>query len=319
MSDIDIQFLGPDARSAMAFMRRAETAAASVDGALADIAAAEATALSAIAAAAAAADLTPLNGTLQRWLDLVTLAGSSASSATKAVLLDVEHQLRYSGLLPKIVRLDLFRGNGAAAARIPFVRRAGCGNASATGTISSWSEATGLTGATLDTGVTLSQAGLGGYNIGLGCYTAADATSETGFVVGGSGWGLDPYSGSPSFATANFITFDFAGRVTGDISSIAGGGSAAYRSGGMMHALRLPSGVGCILRNQVRLNGGSLTTFPDATGTIPTDTIKYGATVATVRAGCITDGMLPDEAAMLGWIIHNSIVAMGWSPTGEGL
>ena len=259
------------------------------------------------------------NGTRQRFLDLVATAGSSVGATEQAALLDVEHRLRATGILPKIVRLDLFVGAGAAAARIPFVQRSGCGTSSAAGTISSWTQTGGLTGPTFDTGVTLQQGGLGGYNLGLGCYSLADASAEAGYVVGGSAWGLKPFTGDTSFATASFITFDFAGRVLGDIATISGNASANYRSGGSMHGLRLASGAGVVVRNGVQLQGGSFTTFPDATATFPTDTISYRTGVAALGAAWITDGMTTHEAAMLHWIVHQFNIAIGRAASGEGL
>jgi len=291
------------------------TIAATSTAAVAQVNSARDTALAAIAAAG----VTPPNGTRQRFLDLVATAGSSVGSTEQAALLAVEHRLRTSGLLPRIVRLDLATGAGSAAARIPFVQRAGCGNASATGTLSSFTQSAGLTGVTLDTGVTLQQAGLGGYNIGLYAYTLADATADAGVVIGGSGWGLNPFAGSPSFAVAGFYTFDYNGRVLGDIATLSGSSAAGYRSGGSMHGLRLPSGRGTVVRNGVQLTGGTFSTFPDDTLVIPTDTIKYVPGSLGLASAAITEGFTPEDAAMLHWIIHPYNVAIGRPAAGEGI
>lgn len=260
------------------------------------------------------------NGTMQRWLDNVTAATSTASSTTTDALRVVEYRLQASGLIPKLVRLDLFCGDGAAAARIPFVKRFPVGNDSATGTISTWTETDGLvlSGATgIDTGITLHAAGLSQYNLTLGCYLLENPNADTGYSVGGTGWGFSPFTGDTSFATASFISFDFNGRVLGDISvdnTDGTVGNRAYAATGPMMGVRGRSGYGFVTRRGVTISytdiSGSITD-PGNTVVPTTETIKYRANVAPLGAAWIADALTESEAAMLSFIVEEFNIAIG--------
>lgn len=268
------------------------------------------------------------NGDAQRWNALVTTAGSSASATVLAALKTVEYRLHISGLLPKIVRLNMCCGNGAAAARIPLVQRTGAGSVSDTGTIGSWTESAGLSGTTaLDTGVTLQGGALDSYNLCLGCYLLATPVADTGFVLGGSGWGFNPWNGDATFATATFVRFDAPGKVLGDIGRDSAGGGAGtrtYYASGSMLASSPASGVAFVMENSVALTGEQTIQSAgirsaDATATFPTDTIKIKTDVASVGAYWVTDGLTQTEAAMLCWIIHDFNVAIGRGANAEAL
>lgn len=297
--------------------------------ALADIAAAGATQVTAVedegttqtglvALAAAAATNTP-NGTMRRWLSLVTTAGSGASSTVQDALVTVEQQLYLTGLISKIVRLNLRCGNGAAAARIPFVMRVGCGIASETGTLSSWTEASGLTGFTLSTGLTFEQAGLNAYNVGLGCYVVnSPGGSPSSYVLraSDSSWGFSPlYSSGVNFAVGVSSVFAASPYNKPDVSYIAGGTYYAPALGSFS-SIRGHDGVHTCYRNGIALPEISV---PAISNTPLTQTLSIDTTAFGIGGDWVTEALTASEAAELHWIVHNFNVAIGRGVTAEGL
>lgn len=298
-------------------LTEAEDAATAAD---ASATAAEASAASAAASVATA--LSPPNGTMAVWLAQVTTAGSTASATVQSALAIVAQQLRQTGLLPKIVRLSLRCGNGVAAARIPFVQRLGVGYAADTGTISAWTEANGLTGATVDTGVTLGAAGLNGYNLGLYEYCLTDnGGADTSYTMGfGTTWGLAPrFVHDTASGVARFVTFSGSSVVLGDIRRLIGG-VGTYPILGSMMAIRQPNGLGSIHRNGIMLTGSAPASSQNAPdNTVPTQSVQVNTTNVASGGDAITEGITPAEAAMLHHIVHGFNVAIGRGVTAEGL
>jgi hypothetical protein len=276
------------------------------------------------AAAALALNVLFPNGTLQRWLDL----GGAASTNTKAALRNVENRLKASGLLPRIVMLGLPAGTSVASCRVPFYVAPGCGGlASLTGTIGSFTEASGLvlSGTTgLSTGMTLQSAALNQYDLGMGMYLLSNPNADTGYSIGGPGWGFSPYSGTSSFASSFFNTFDYYGRVVGDPRIDHNDGSTTYMTyvaTGAMAAVRTSAGEGYVMRDGVSLQGGTYGTYPnDPNGAaFPTDVISVRANVAPLGGYWVTRGMSEAEMAMLCWIVDEFNYAIGRGADKSGL
>jgi len=268
------------------------------------------------------------DGTVQRFVDLVTTAGTTVSSTAQAALLVVEYQLRQSGLLSKIVRLNLRCGVGVAAARIPFVQRFGCGAASDSGTISGWTEANGLTGATVNTGVLLREFGGSGYNLGLFQYFLTDNSGgDLSYTIGASdsAWGFSPRfthetnPANPAFGVAVFTTFAGSGVARGDLTRRIAGVNT-YPMIGTFGATRDASGLAAFHRNGVMLTGAApAVDQPNPDVAPPSQAISVFTTNAASGGEAITEGLTPAEAAMLHIIIHGFNVAIGRGVTAEGL
>jgi len=220
------------------------------------------------------------------------------------------------------VRLNLRCGTGANASRIPFVQRLGVGYAIDTGTISTWTEANGLTGATVDTGVTLSAAGLNGYNHGLYEYCLTDnGGADTSYTMGfGTSWGIAPrFVHDTVSGQALFVTFSGASLVRGDIRRLIGG-VGTYPILGSMMAIRQPSGLGSWHRNGIMLTGTAAASSQNAPeNTVPTQSVQVNTTNVASGGDAITEGITPAEAAMLHHIVHGFNVAIGRGVTAEGL
>lgn len=287
----------------------------SLVAALADTQAARDTAIAAAASANAA--IQPPNGTVNRWNAIITAAGSSASSTTLAALAVVERRLRLAGLTPKIARLNLRCGNDAAAARTPFIIRPGCGLVSETGTISSWSESTGLTGATLETGMKIADGNISDYNASMGAYVTNQA-SNTSFMLGnGINWGFSPFYDAGNYTTLAFL-FDGGSQLKGMLAVQDGAGGFAGKSTGTMGVVRTPGGISDTYRNGIEITsvgGGGIS----PTGTSPTSTYQVKTTTWTSCGDWIGDTLTGAEMSAMHWILQEFNLALGRAVSLEGL
>lgn len=284
--------------------------------------------VAAINNALAAISSTP-NGTLQRWLDLVTSAGSGASATVQTALMVVEQQLRNTGIIDKLVRFSLLCGNAAAAARIPFYMRYGCGTTVDTGTISSWTEANGLTGvASISTGLTLHQAGLNAYNVSFGSYDLTDVSipSATGYVIQASSgtWGFAPnYTGGTAYPSPAFGVgllsgfFTNSGNIRGNLS-VPSGTTNSYPTKGTMSVSLDAAGAGKMYRNGIYIPSDQTPAGVPATTPL-TQTLVIKTDVVALGAYWVGEAMGSDDMAIMHAIINDFQVAIGRGVTAEGL
>ncbi|CAN5578635.1 hypothetical protein BH10PSE14_BH10PSE14_06880 [soil metagenome] len=283
---------------------------------------------SAAAASAAAVGNYP-NGMMQRLLTSSVAAGSNLSSTVQTGLRNFEYQIRQMQLASFFIRLTTQLGNDAAAVRIPFIQRPGVGYSSDTGTIGSWTEASGLVNATLDTGVTLAAAGLDAFNVMFGCYNLADPNGAgSDYVVGRSAdsWGLYPdTTGVDTTTSSGFFAWDYAGRILGTPQrATTGAAKSGAITKGPMTGFRRPDCSGGIMSCDYPLLDGNNTNHPAYYNpkvmiAEPTTTIQVKALSTWPIGGYWIADAMP-EAAIVAFhrIYHDLQVAVGRGVSTEG-
>ena len=191
----------------------------------AGVAAAAVSATSAATSATTALSVgSPNNGTLARWLNSVATIGGTASANNKTALDGLSKELWSTGAISDVVYLNMRFGD-IKATTIPFVGVAGVG--ADTGTISSWTEATGLASATLDTGVKLEETGCIEQGCFMGMYALNDFTDSGAPGYALMGRYVDPDAAYGLRVDSTLIYFDgyygAGGRVSANRRKALGG------------------------------------------------------------------------------------------------
>jgi hypothetical protein len=259
-----------------------------------------------------AAALAAPNGTVNRYLELVDLAGGSVSGDVVDGLRRVEQLLYSTGAIEDIIAWVPAAGDDVAAARQMFVAAMGTGRL--TGTLSSFTEADGFTVAGLDTGIDPGLCGAG--QIGIGGYMLSQPVSTTTIIGSTSpvNWGLifvNPYQ-------LLLSTFDgYSAGVTAAYLLKLRGSTATYPLEGWCWGYR-DEVFGELIRNRYPLTG---TYFRSNTnGTFPANggTAKINGSVAAVGTVVITRKTTRARAMIIQQAVEEFETAIGRSVAWEG-
>lgn len=250
------------------------------------------------------------NGTMGIWESILASRGSSASSGTLAALRSLEEDLRITGLLDKIVYLNMRVGNDATAALVPFIDRAGHGFDSAPASFTSFAEASGLASAiTIDTGVIPRTCGMSRYGVSIGCYLLNDvASSGTQMIT------TDVTA--PSFLSLNpnlfgYHDFDAYGSGAGRILTPSPNVTATK---GTIIGARSMDGTNRISRQGVVLN-----TAVTQQGDVPSGSVTINFARGTSGGDFLGLDLDPDQIAAMHWSLHAFNVAIGRGVTADGV
>lgn len=257
------------------------------------------------------------NGTVAVWNSLVTARGAAPVSATLTALRKVERWLTSSGLIHKLVYLNLRCGNTLAAALTPFLDKFGFGYDEAPTSFSSWTEATGLSGVTVNTGIDPNRAGLNQFGMAMGFYNRANVASDgNNYCIGNAGsGGVGTYGICP--CNANLMLYDYStgGRVQGDIRLINGDGSTTLDSLGGISGARCIDGIGRVSRRGIVLaTNNALPTAEIATLPLLVDANPQISGGDWVGAGMWT----ADDTVAMEAMLHTFNSDLGRAVTAEG-
>lgn len=219
------------------------------------------------------------NGAAPVWFDKATALGDSPAAASFTALRYFEEMLRNFGLIDKLLYLNPRLGSTPAGALTPLLDKVGYGLDVAPASFSSFTEASGLTGVRVDTGINPDYAGMNRFGMSMGMYslTAAAAASGAIFAIGGPNYGLFPNN-------ANLLILDWFGaangRVQGALLSSTATPTSTFPTAGLLCGTRDPSGISRVYRNGVPLGTSNVLNTasqlggvaPSAIGTINVDT-----------------------------------------------
>lgn len=247
------------------------------------------------------------NGTVGVWNALLASTGSGASSTTLDALQVVEESLRLTGLIDKLVYLNLRCGNDSTACLTPFLDKFGYGK-DRTPTSFTFTEANGMdqTTVNVDTGVVPAYCGMGRYGVSLGVYLLNNVASSGTAMIIASGLTLDPLN-------SGFHIFDAFNTVA------AGGGRTQAGPGntitaGFLAGARSSDGIGKISKN-----AEIVATQVTQGGAVPTVPLNINFSRGTSAGDFFGLDMTADDLASMCWILHTFNTALSRAATTEGL